>query len=118
MVPIPKSSPSSSSPNDYRLLSLVSKVLERHVYNLVFDHTHSINFLSDSQFGFCPGYSTETALLSVTQSWHAILEDRKSVCTLFLDLKKAFDSVPHKLLLDKLVSLGVHLICSAGFEVI
>ena len=95
------------------LQSDLSPAARLNVYNLVFDHIHSINFLSDSQFGFRPGYSTETALLSVTQSWHAILEDRKSVCALFLDLKKAFDSFPHKLLLDKLVSLGVpsHLLC-------
>ena len=48
------------------LLSLPSKLMERHVYNLLLDHLNNINFLSDSQFGFRSKRGTVNALLVVT----------------------------------------------------
>ena len=46
--------------------------------------------------------SIVTALLAVTHDWLKALESRHNVCSVFLDLRKAFDSVPHRLLLEKL----------------
>ena len=99
VTPIPKSKSSSSSPSNFRpisLLPLISKVLERHVFNYMYDFCLSHKLLSDSQFGFRPGFSTETALLSILHSWHTSLDSINSVCSVFFDLTKAFDSVPHK----------------------
>ena len=115
VIPIPKTSTPSSSPSDYRpisLLSLVSKIMERHIFNYVFDHITTHNVLSNQQFGFRPGFSTESALLSVTQSWFNILDAQHSVCAVFFDLKKAFDSVPHiPLLTLSSLQLPQHLMC-------
>ena len=47
-----------------------------------------------------------TALLSVLHEWFLTLEDGNEVCAIFLDYKKAFDSIPHRPLLDKLMYLG------------
>ena len=54
-----------------------------------------------TQWGFCSGRSTVTALLSVTQDWFT-LESGKEIC---FDYQKAFDSVPHAPLLAKLTDL-------------
>ena len=95
------------------LLSLVGKTFERHIFNLIYDHLKLSNFLSSRQFGFRPGFSTETALLFATNSWFSSLEHGTSVCSVFLDLKKAFDSVPHRPLLNTLATLNLtsHLLC-------
>ena len=111
--PIPKTSPPSGSTCDYRPISLVGKTFERHIFNLIYDHLKLSNFLSSRQFGFRPGFSTETALLFATNSWFSSLEHGTSVCSVFLDLKKAFDSVPHRPLLNTLATLNLpsHLLC-------
>ena len=49
--------------------------------------------LSDSQWGFLPGRSTVSALLSTVHHWFQLLEEGKEVCAVFFDFRKAFDSV-------------------------
>ena len=110
IVPVPKSTSNPPSPNNFRpisLLPIVSKIFERHVFNFLYDFCLSNNLLSNSQYGFRPGFSTETALISVVNSWFSALDSHKSVCAVFFDLSKAFDSVPHKPLLDTLSSLNI-----------
>ena len=110
IVSIPKTKSPSSSPSDYRpisLLPIISKVLQRQVYNFIFDFCYRHNVISNSQFGFRTGFSTVSALLSFTHHCFSLLDSRNSVCSIFFDLRKAFDSVPHKLLLDTLSSTGL-----------
>ena len=107
VVPIPKISPASSSPSDYRpisLLSLISKMLEKHIHTILSDFCISHNLISPRQFGFFPQRSTVSALLFSTHSILSLLESCQSVCGIFLDLRKAFDSVPHQPLIDLLAS--------------
>ena len=58
--------------------------------------TFIITTLSQTQWGFQPGKSTVTALLSTTHGWLTTLEEGKEIGAVFLDLQKAFESVPHK----------------------
>ena len=77
IVPIPKSS-TPTTPNDYRpisLLSILSKVLERHVHHIISDHLHIMHPLSNSQWGFQPGKSTVTALLATVDNWLRMLDE-------------------------------------------
>ena len=104
VVPIPKSSQHNEAAN-YRpisLLSVVSKLLERHIHQVITIHLNENRPLSNMQLGFQSGKSTVTALLAVTHDWFKALESRHNVCSVFFDLRKAFDSVPHRLLLEKL----------------
>ena len=95
-------------PSNYRPISLLdtlSKVLERCVYNHCYEHLRSMfHYL---QHGFLRGRSTNTQLLVV---YHQILEciaSGQEVDAIYLDFSKAFDSVPHNLLLLKLKSYGI-----------
>ena len=89
------------------LLSLVSKTLERIVHNTLMSHVIENRMVSDRQFGFRPGSSTQEAVLAATRDWHASLEKQQSIGCIFFDLSKAFDSLPHKLVLESLSRCGV-----------
>ena len=109
VVPIPKV-PKASSTADYRpisLLSILSKVLERHFCFLIRDHLSTSHPLSNCQWGFQPSKSTVSALLDTTHLWLQYLEQGEEVGAVFFDFRKAFDSVPHSPLLSKLHAIGL-----------
>ena len=106
ILPIPKSSCHNEASN-YRpisLLSLLSKLIERHLHSLITEHITEARQLSNNQWGFQAGKSTTTALLSVVDEWYQMLEHGGDIGAIFFDIRKAlnFDSVPHQPLLDKL----------------
>ena len=108
--PIPKSG-KPSDPANYRpisLLSVLSKLLEKHVRDLLLDHLQSFCPLSAQQWGFTQGKSTIGALLAATDHWHNALDSGLEICTVFFDYSKAFDTVPHRCLLHKLKSANIH----------
>ena len=110
IVPVPKST-DMSSPSNYRpisILSVVSKLLECHIHQSLSQHLSTNSPLSNRQWGFLPGRCTSSALLSVTHDWLQKLELGNEVCSVFFDLKKAFDSVPHHLLLQRLNEIDVN----------
>ena len=113
VVPIPKSS-DPSSPTNYRpisLLLILSKTLERHIHWLISTYLAESQLLSEKQWGFLLGkgiYSNSSTCHHLYYQWFQALEERKDVCVIFFDFRKAFDSVPHRPLLDKLSQLGVN----------
>ena len=85
VVPIPKTSQIKEASN-YRpisLLPVVSKLIERHIHKEISIHLQDHQLLYGQQWGFQPGKSTATALLSVTNEWHKILEQGQSVGAVF-----------------------------------
>ena len=110
-MPIPKSS-AISTPTSYRpisLLPLVSKVLEKHFYNLIIQHLLTHNILTSVQWGFLEGRSSVTALIKCIDDWLKALEGGHNVCAVFFDYRKAFDSVPHLPLMSKLEAIGLEI---------
>ena len=109
VVPVPKSSKHQEASN-YRLISLLSvlsKLLERHVHHFISAHLKHSHPLSSKQWGLQAGKSTTTALLAIVHDWLEILDAGNEICAVFFDLRKAFDSVPHQPLLDKLANTGL-----------
>ena len=79
VVPIPKST-AKHSPSGYRpisLLSILSKLLEKHFHLLITDHLSEHYPLLDAQWGFQKGKSTLTALLSASHDWVKDLDQNK-----------------------------------------
>ena len=109
VVPIPKTENKSDAKN-YRpisLLSVTSKILERHIHGKILMHLQSAYPLSANQWGFCSGKSTIQALLTATNDWLEMMESGIEAAAVFFDFTKAFDSVPHKPLIEKLQAIGL-----------
>ena len=97
-------------PTNYQPVSLTSvlcKVMEKLVRASIVDHFEQNNLISKDQHGFVKGRSCVTHLLEVMDDWTTALEEGSSIDVIYMDFKKAFDSVPHSRLISKLNALGV-----------
>ncbi len=109
VTPIHKDGP-KDDPNNYRsitLLSIISKMLERVIHKQVYAFLRQEKFFTESQSGFRKGHSTTTYLLDFLDGIYNDIENDMVSGVLFLDLKKAFDSVNHYFLLRKLRNTGL-----------
>ncbi len=109
VVPLFKSG-DINSVNNYRpisLLPIIAKILEKIVANQLLHYLKSKKLITNSQHGFRPKISTETALTVITDKIYNNL-DKKSILLLTLcHLSKAFDSVGHSIVLSKCNNLLV-----------
>ena len=81
---------------------MIEKILLKRIHSFL--NKHSI--LSPSQYGFRKGFSTNLAVKNLFSHISNLHDNNRIVLSIFLDLSKAFDTVPHKLLLDKLYNIG------------
>ena len=89
------------------MLSVFSKIYEKLIYTRIYSYLIKNKFIYDKQFGFRSNYSTNHALLSITERIKALVDTRNYVCGVFVDLEKAFDTVNHKILCEKLNFYGI-----------
>ena len=88
-----------------RILPLISKVYERLIYNQLLEYTEKN--LSHISCGFRKAHSTQCALFKLLQSWQKELDNGCFVGTVLMELSKAYDRIPHELLVAKLKSYGI-----------
>ena len=94
--------------NNYRpisLLCIISKVLERIICNRIINH--AMNTFTPSQFGFLPTRSALQQLILFTERLLDAKNNKNDVDVIYMDFRKAFDSVSHNALLSKLHALGI-----------
>ena len=97
-------------PGNYRPVSLtcvLCKVMEKLIRQSVVEHLEQNKLISDEQHGFVRGRSCITHLLDVLDDWTTALEEGYSIDAIYMDFRKAFDSVPHCRLMSKLEALGI-----------
>ena len=95
----------------YRPISITSilcRVLESIVKEVIMSHCNDSQIFSDAQYGFRPRQVCIIQLLKVFDDWSRYIDSDIPVDTIFLDFRKAFDSVPHKRLLMKIEKLGIN----------
>ena len=89
------------------MLNLNSKILEGVVCDSLDHHLGTNELIHPNQWGFKKGVSTESLLLYLTETWKKAIDDGYKVGVLFVDFKKAFDTVDHAILKTKLSDVGV-----------
>ena len=99
-------------PNNYRPVSLtciLCKLMEKLVREQLqlVCHLERNNLISEVQHGCVKGRSCVTQLLDVLDLWTGTLDDGGSVDVIFMDFQKAFDSVPHRRLVSKIMAHGI-----------
>ncbi|XP_071954198.1 uncharacterized protein [Antedon mediterranea] len=88
------------------ILSAVSKIIERIMYNQLMSYLNDQSLLYTYQSGFRPSFSTETCLIHLSDSVRNGWDKGKMTGMIIIDLQKAFDTVDHDILLYKLKAMG------------
>ena len=114
-TPIPiryiyKQKGSKTDPNNYRpisVLPILGRTLEKLIATQLYNYCDEHNILPPEQFGFRRHTSCEMALFAATDLWMNSVDKGSYAGALLIDLSKAFDTVPHQLLLTELRDLSL-----------
>ena len=109
VTPIFKSG-SKGDGNNYRPISVISvfsRMVEKIVHDQLSRYLISNKVLTPNQSAFRKMHSTITSLINGTDYWYEYMDNKQLNLAIFLDLKKAFDTVDHTILIKKLNALGM-----------
>ena len=100
---------SKTDPKNFRpisLLSLISKVIERIIYDQTMEFLSNNKILYKFQSGFCKNHSTDFCLSYLTDNISSGFEKGLLTGMILIDLQKAFDTIDHEILIKKMPYLG------------
>ena len=105
--------------SNYRPISLLSNIdksFEKLIHSRLIEFLEGKQILYYRQFGFRKDFSTNHAILTLLESIQKALDDGQFACGIFIDLEKAFDTVSHDILLEKLNHYGIRGIANDWFR--
>ena len=109
-ISAPYKSDDETDTHNYRPISLLSvpgKLMESVVASTITTHVTGQGLGNPHQWAYKKGHSTELLLVKITDDWRRALNMKYVAGMIFVDFRKAFDAIPHSILLRKLHSLGV-----------
>ena len=109
IIPIHKKD-SKLSVSNYRpisLLSNINRILEKLLFNRLYNFLEIHNCIYELQFGFRAKHSTDHALLSMAEEIRNAMNNNEIAVGVFVDFQKAFDTVNHNILITKLHHYGI-----------
>ena len=89
------------------LTSIICKTLESLVRDELVKDMLQHELFAKNQHGFIPKRDCMTNLLSCIETWTRVIEEEESIDLIYTDFSKAFDSVPHQRLLQKIANIGI-----------
>ena len=104
---------------NYRSISLLSnigKIIEKQMHKRLNVFVEKKQIYYNFQFGFRSNFSTSNTLLSIVETIQSHLDKNKFCVGVFVDLKKAFDTVDHHILLQKLEHYGIRGVANEWFS--
>ena len=99
-----------SNPSNYRPIAglhYFSKIFEKALNTRIISFFNHHSLFTSDQFGFRKGMNTGDCILKLVEKMYSSLNDKKYLLSTFIDFRKAFDTVSHRILLDKLKIYGV-----------
>ena len=109
VVPLPKCN-NPSDPSELRpvsLLPILGKIIEKLIHGQMSMFFENSQFLSQYQHGFRKGFSTTSVTAKFLDEIAMGLDNGNYTIAVFLDIKKAFDTIDHRIIIEKLKHAGI-----------